>query len=211
MGQEGKRIKTIMNEPNKEVEEIKGRDISPALIAKWSKPKKTWFIMRMGDKKIFAMEEMEAWKTLTNKSNWVRHDFKIIGVSDGETYAKVIADSKKNSAGLAREMAELETEINKYRKTEDRFVFDDLLDKDDPKVIRVKEIIKDLEEKYDVLNKKYIGMTRDVATLAFEAELAVARTNKKVFPSNQDIMTPGSNPKERRKILKNMGELDDDD
>lgn len=192
---------------NENIDEIKNKDLSPAMVAKFTKPKKTWFIERIGDGKIMAMEEMEAWKTLTNKSNWVRHDFKIIGVSDGETYARVVREAKGKSQAILSEIQAIEVEANKYRKTEERFIFEELLDLKDEKVIKVKKIIADFDRQLEKLNNDYFALTRNVAQTAFEAELAVARTNKKVFPSNQDIHTPNSTEMERNKILREMGQL----
>lgn len=193
-------------EQKNEVEETKNSDLSPAMIANFTKPKKTWFIERYGDGKIFAMEENEAWRTLTNKSNWARHDFRIIGVSDGTTYAKVINESKQKSQVILKEIQDIEKEANKYRKTEEKFVFEDLLEITDPKVKKVRDIINKYDKELEKKNAEYFALTRGVAQTAFEAELAKAKRSKnKEFPSNQDIHTPGAQANERRRILREMG------
>lgn len=194
-------------EKKNEVEETKMADLSPNMIAKFTAPKETWFIERYGDKKIFAMEETEAWKTLTNKSNWVRHDFSIVGVSDGKTYAKVVSEAKGKAQKIYAEIEEIEKEANKYRKTEERFVFEDLLEPTDEKVKKVRKIINDYDKKLEKKNAEYFALTKNIAKTAFEAELAKAKKNRnKRFPSNQDIFTPGAKPMERSKILRQMGQ-----
>ena len=98
--------------------------------------------------------------------------------------------------------------MNKYRKTEEKFVFEDLLDIEDPKVIKIKGIIQGYDDKLDVLNEEYSNMTKNVAKTAFEAELRVAIDfGNKQFPGNQDIMTPGASKEERSKILNKMNGL----
>lgn len=194
-------------EQENEIEQTKNSDLSPAMVAKFTMPKKTWFVERTGDKKIFAMEEVEAWKTLTNQSTWVRHDFRIIGVSDGKTYAKVVAESQGKAKVILGEIRAIEAEANKYRKTEERFVFEDLLEITDPKVVKVKQIISQYDKKLETKNAEYFALTKGVAKTAFEAELAKAKKNKnKEFPTNQDIFTPGAKPNERNRILRQMGQ-----
>ena len=196
-----------MEKPKDEIEEVKQADLSPAMIAQFTTPKKTWFIERTGDKKVMAMEEMEAWKTLTNKSTWARHDFRIVGVSDGKTYAKIVQESQGKAREMFKVIKDIETEANKYRKTEEKFVFEDLLELTDPKVVKVKSIIAKYDKDLEKNNAEYLAITKNVAKTAFDAELAKAkRSGNREFPSNQDIFTPGSDAKTRRKILREMGE-----
>ena len=190
---------------DEKIEEVKNSDLSPAMVEKMTRPKKTWFIERTGDHFIFACEEEEAWKTLTNRSTWARHDFKIIGVSDGTTYAKIINESKGKAREIQLKISEVEKEVNKYRKTEEKFVFEDLLDITDPKVIKVREIISGYDDKLEKMNEEYSSLTKNVAKTAFEAELKVAIDGGiRQFPSNHDIITPGASDQERAKIIKQM-------
>ena len=187
---------------------MKNRDLSPAMVEKMTKPKKTWFIQRTGDGFIFACEEEEAWKTLTNRSTWARHDFKILGVSDGTTYAKFINESKGKAREIHSKIVEVEAEVNKYRKTEEKFVFEDLLDLTDPKVIKVRSIIAEYDGRLEIMNKEYSDMTKNVAESAFKAELKAAIDGgSKQFPGNHDILTPGASEQERSKILNKMNGL----
>lgn len=187
---------------------MKNRDLSPAMVEKMTKPKKTWFIQRTGDGFIFACEEEEAWKTLTNRSTWARHDFKILGVSDGTTYAKFINESKGKAREIHSKIVEVEAEVNKYRKTEEKFVFEDLLDLTDPKVLKVRSIIAEYDGRLEIMNKEYSDMTKNVAESAFKAELQAAIDGgSKQFPGNHDILTPGASEQERSKILNKMNGL----
>lgn len=188
-------------------EDLRNKDLSPTMIAKFTEPKKTWFIERTGDHFVFACEEVEAWKLLTNRSGWTRRDFKIIGVSDGTTYDKIIKEAKGKAEVILKEIKEVEAEANKYRATEQKFVFEDLLELTDEKVKKVKSIIKDYDLKLEKMNKSYFDMTRDVAITAFNAELEVAKNSgNREFPTNQDINTPGASAKERRRIVNKMGQ-----
>lgn len=203
-------------------EQFKQQDLSPAAIARATKPKKTWFVKR-GDGMIFACEEGEAWALMENRSNWMRRDFRLIGVSDGTTYAKIVKESAGKSATILQEIKLLEKDMDRYRKTEEKMVFEDLIDPEgtDPlyagdraKIKRVREIINDLDVKIEKLNDDYKNVTKSVNQTAFDAELAQARANTKAtgrieYPSNQNIITPGASPRERKRVMKAMAQDDD--
>lgn len=205
------------------IDELKQQDLSSASIARETAPKKTWFIKR-GDGMIFACQEAEAWGLFENRTNWMRRDFKMLGCSDGTTYAKIIRESTGKSAALLEEINRLESEMARYRKTEEKMVFEDLIDPNgtDPesaadraKIKRVREIISGYEEKLVQLNDDYRNITRNINQQAFDAELAIARANTKTrgrveYPTNANIVTPGASPKERRKILRAMSQDDDE-
>ncbi len=207
-----------------DIDELKAQDISSGMIARETAPKKTWFIER-GDGLIFACQETEAWGLFENRTNWMRRDFKILGVSDGTTHARVIRESAGNSKQIMEDIKRLETDLARYRKTEERMVFDDLIDPEgtDPaqevdraKIKRVRTIIAEYDEKLLKLNEDYKNITKNIVQTAFDAELAVARANQKArgrveYPTNQNIITPGASPKQRRKVLKAMAQEDDDD
>ena len=104
---------------------------------------KTWFIER-GDGKIFACEEKEAWNILKNRSNWQRSDFKIVGVSDGKKYVEAIKNASEEKRKVDTQIAEKSSELTRYLNTLDKFKFDQLLDDSDEKVIKVKNIIDNI-------------------------------------------------------------------
>lgn len=187
------------------VEDMRTSDLSPKMVAQFTEPKKTWFLERTGDHFVFACEEMEAWRILTNRSGWTRTDFKIVGVSDGKTYAKIIKESKSKSMEIKKKIAEVDAECNKYRATEERFVFTELLDITDPKVKKVRTIIAKYDKELEKLNEEYFAMSKNVAKTAFDAELKAAKRNPKEFPSNQDVVTPGAVGRQRNKIVRSMG------
>lgn len=196
-----------------QTEDLKNRDLSEASRIKSSKPKETWFIQR-GDGTIFACEEMEAWEILNNRSTWKRHDFKIIGTSSGETYQRVMAESGAKAREIENEMGRLRSEQARYRATEERMMFEDLVDPNDEdpktevereKLKKVKEIINKYDKDLDKLEDEYRKLTTEIGTAAFNAELEVAKLAPR-RPTNQAILTPGASPDERARILRAMGQ-----
>lgn len=194
-------------------EDLKNRDLSEASIAKYSKPKETWFIQR-GDGTVFACEEMEAWELLNNRSSWMRHDFKIIGTSDGQTYQRMMREGGTKAQTIEQEMGRLRGEQARYRATEERMMFNDLIDPKDTdpateadraKLKKVKEIIADYDKELDKLEVEHKMVTTELGKSAFEAELAAAKLTPR-RPTNQSILTPGASPDERARILRAMGQ-----
>lgn len=164
-----------------------------------TKPHKTWFIQR-GDGFVFAAREQEAWDLLKNRTNWMRHDFQIIGVSDGTTYHKVLREGRVKLPQLQAEADALQKEIGEYAETERQFKFKDLLDDTDERMIKVRKLKNDLLKQHQAKIEEIQAISTDLDTSAFEAELAVARGHIEM-PTNQDIITPGGN---REKIISNM-------
>lgn len=161
---------------------------------------KTWFFER-GDGKIFSTDEKEAWGILRNKSNWMRTDFKIIGVSDGQTYVKTIKSADKERQLTDSKVNEKTAELNRYLATLDKFKFEMLLEDTDEKVVKVKGIIKGIQDEITELQSKFSKGFQDIINMAFEAELAVARGHIEM-PSNFDVITP--NEADRRIIMNNL-------
>ncbi len=160
---------------------------------------KTWFIKR-GDGFIFACQEQEAWGLFHNRTEWMRHDFKILGVSDGSTYVRVMKENENAKGNLEAEVRRLSGELTRYLKTFDKFKYEDLLDDNDPKVLKAKEITDKLQKELDEKNAELNNISKTIIRRAFDAELEVARGHIE-HPSNQDIFTPNGN---REKILKNL-------
>lgn len=160
---------------------------------------KTWFIER-GDGKVFACDEQEAWNLMRNKGNWQRTDFKIIGVSDGQTYTTALKDAIKEKETIDALISQKATELTRYLNTLDKFKFDELLEDTDEKVIRVKGIIAGIQKEIDDLNAKFSKGFQDVVDKAFNAELESAR-GKIEMPTNHDVYTPNG---DRDLIMRNM-------
>lgn len=194
-------------------EEIKNRDLTPAAVARWSAPKKTWFFER-GDGTIIFAEEAEAWDIVHNRSEWKRHDFKLIGVSDGTTYQKLAKESMAAAKRLEPEIAKKKAEVKRYEVAEgDLLVGEavDMEDKADPinaaniaKVERLRKIIDRIHGEIDALEAQYKKATGDVVKRAQAAELEAARGHIE-WPSAVNIATPGASQQERQKILTLMG------
>src|SRR3954468_14551380 len=103
-----------MDDPTKiDVEQLKGRDLTPAMMARESAPKKTWFFQR-GDGLLFPCEEKEAWDICNNRSTWKRRDFKYIGVSDGTTYQKIVKGALGDAKRLEPELDKIRLELKRY-------------------------------------------------------------------------------------------------
>lgn len=164
----------------------------------YTRPEKTWFFQR-GDGMIFACNEVQANETMRNRTNWMRRDFKMLGVSDGTTYKRVKNEEKKSIVALKEELKELNINLSKYLKTLERFKFDELLDETDVKVIRANELIKELESKIEEKETILKNAAKIIEQKAFDAEFAMAKGNLEM-PSDINVMTPDK--KDREKILK---------
>lgn len=166
-----------------------------------SKPTKTWFIKR-GDGFTFACNETEAWGLFNNRTEWMRKDFQILGVSDGKTYFETIRKAKGEIVDLKERLQTLNEAKNKYTKTEDRLRFEELLDDDDEKVKKVVSLLEKTQKEINEVQDKIKTFNQDVINKAFNAELEKARGNIEM-PSNADIITPQES--QRQKILNNIG------
>ncbi len=202
----------MTDQPN-EIEQVKALDLSPAMKARESTPKKTWFFER-GDGKLIICEEREAWDIVNNRSEWKRHDFKLVGVSDGTTFQRIVKESIANAQRLEPEINKLEAELTRYEKAEDKLVVEEAVDMEgDPsdtvneanklKVLRLKKIIARLEEQLNAKQKEYREVVSDVVKRATDAEFAVAKGHIE-WPTDMHIITPDADPRQRQKILKLM-------
>lgn len=179
-------------------QELKAQDgLGPTKITK------TWFFQRGTDPNdVFACSEQEAWNQLRNRSNWQRNDIKLIGVSDGKTYVRIMAQANIERAELETKMKQFAQDITKYNKTYDKFKFEDLLADDDEKVIKLKGILDDLNTKYEQAHKELNDFNKIIVEKAFKAELEIAKGHIEM-PENFDVFTP--NATKRNKILENLG------
>lgn len=171
---------------------------------KHDRPEPLWFFER-GDGLRFAAKADEAWDLLRNTSNWQRRDFKLVGYSEGNAYFSHVKQEMSKHADFKKEVEEMERNLERYRKTEEKLIFDDLLEDDDPKVkkarARIAELDGVLEGKQEKLNK-YISQVNQEA---FEKEWKIASHCKEIpSPENNDIKTPGASPRERQKIINKM-------
>lgn len=198
-------------EPEKNsMEDVKSRDM--ASMSREAAPKKTWFFQR-GDGMVFACEEHEAWDVVNNKSEWKRRDFRLLGVSDGTTYAKMVKESIVKAKVLEPELTAMENEIMRFQKAEENLLTSEAVDMDDledpvnaaniAKVMRLRKIIEKQRSKLEEKKDTYRKLVSDVVKRATEAELEVARGNIE-WPGAVNIITPNASPQERKKILNIM-------
>ena len=139
-------------------------------------PIPVWFVER-GDGMIFACQEAEAWNLIANPSTWARRDFKFIGHSDGRTFAKIKSTGTSECARLQAEKKALEDQLERLVKTEDRLLFDELLDDEHEKVKHVRKLKENLHAKLDPIEDELKNFVKNLNQRAFDAELAVARKN----------------------------------
>jgi hypothetical protein len=172
-----------------------------AALAHAPQPVETWFIER-GDGYIFACDEAEAWGLFNNRSNWMRRDFKIIGVSDGKTYFDHIKRNRNRASELAQTVAELKQTLQKYLATEDRFRFELLLDESDERVKKAADLRQKVQDEIMAKEQELANINTIVIKEAFNLELNKARGNIRM-PSNHDVITP--NATDRSKVLNALG------
>lgn len=150
------------------------------------KPQNTWFF-RDSDGRTFATNEKEAWELVSSTSKWRRQDIKMIGMSDGTTYYKTVKQAGPRKAELKDQIVELKKVRDKYIKTHDRFLFEDLLEDDDTKVLRAKKLIADTEAKLEPIEDELESIMKNLVKTATDAELKAAEGNM-VMPRNQDVI-----------------------
>jgi hypothetical protein len=137
---------------------------------------KTWFF-ETSDGKIFPAEEKEAFELMTNKSQWRRHDLKLIGVSDGTAYNSVIDGAGDKVRETKEQMLEMKKTLKKYEAGLEKLLFEEFAEEDDPRVLRAKKLIEDTEAKLAPLQKEIEDYTVNIRQKAFDAELEQARGN----------------------------------
>lgn len=201
---------------NDDLESIKGRDLTPALVARVKAAKPTWFVRRLGDGMEFCCEEKEAWDLIYNTSTWKRRDFQFFGFSDGKTYKAHVEKAMGQASKLGPEIEKLKAEIEKYRRAEERLLIDEAVDMEgDPedaeneankkKIMRLRGITEKLDAKLEALEDQYNNHTRNIVRDATAAERKVAVANWKkngpTWPGAINIATPGVSARERNRIL----------
>lgn len=214
----------MLNQHENEVEKIKSGDMSPAMIERASKPKKTWFFER-GDGMIIAAEETEAWQICYNRSTWKRRDFKLLGTSDGTTYHRIVKESIGRAKQLEPVIEAKKEELSKYMRIEENLIMNEAVDMEgDPndvsneenkkKVLRLRSIMERIHKELDTLEEEFRTVSSGIVKKATDAELEVAKANqqkridkgKKLDWPNRDsnIITPDSDERGRNKILNLM-------
>lgn len=205
---------------------VMAEDLSPAMVERISKPKKTWFFERMGDGMILATEENEAWQICYNKSNWKRKDFRLLGTSDGTTFHRIVKESMSDARVLEPQIDQKRKELKRYMDAEENLITNEAVDMEgDPsdtvneenkkKVSRLRTIIDRIHTQLDELEEQYKTVTASVVNRATEAELEVAKKNQADrvaqgidldWPDNNlNIMTPEAQGGGRQKILGIIG------
>lgn len=210
---------------DKEVEQIRSGDMSPAMMERASRPQKTWFFERMGDGMVFPAEEREAWDVVYNRSTWKRRDFKLLGTSDGTTYNRIVKESMSRVKELEPVISAKNDELKKYMRAEEQLIMNEVVDMEgDPedkvneanknKVLRLRTIIARINEELDKLDTEMRDVSSDIVKRATEAELAVAKANQAKrladgldvdWPDYQsNVITPDTDARGRKKILNIM-------
>lgn len=211
---------------DEERQQVMSQDLTPAMMQKASAPKKTWFFKRLGDGKIIATEEREAWQICYNRSTWKRRDFQLIGTSDGTTFHRIVKQSIVDAQKLEPEINKKKAELEKFMKREEDLILDEVVDMEgDPsdeenernkqKVLRLRKIIDDLNESLDEMEERYRTLVADVVQTATDAEMEVAIKNQADriaqgldvdWPDqNLNIQTPEAKNNGRQKILGLIG------
>ena len=194
------------------IEQVRSQDLTPAMIEKESKPKKTWFFER-GDGFIFAAEEPEAWEIMYNRSTWKRRDFKMLGVSDGTTYKSIVSKGKSRAIALQNEVEAKLKEMQQYQKALNRLLIDEAVDMEDPtdpvnvanigKVKRLQTIIGRMEKELSKAEDELKNLTKNLIKEATDAEVEKARGHME-RPRRVDVITPNASSEDRQKIVSIM-------
>ena len=211
-----------LTEVEKEIQQMRDSDLSPAMMARARTPKKTWFFERMGDGMILACEHKEAWQICYNRSSWKRRDFRLLGTSDGKTFQRIVNESIAEAQRIEPQIEKKRAELQRYMQAEENLIMNEAVDmKGDPsdetneknkqKVLRFRKMMDDIHEDLDALEAEYQEKVSSVVKRATDEELKVARANQKRrladglevdWPDeNSNINTPDAQGKRRQKIV----------
>jgi hypothetical protein len=168
------------------------------------KPQKTWFFTDSTGR-IFSTNEQEAFALLTNTNRWRRQDIKMVGMSDGSTYFKTIAEAKGKGEAVAKQLEEKRETLNKYIKGHDNLLFNEFAEKDDPRVLRAQKLIKDLEEEMKPLEDEMKKLKSNIVQTAFDAELEKARGNI-VMPRDFSVIGKTDGSPRNQKFMENFAQ-----
>lgn len=142
------------------------------------KPRKTYWFKRQSDGLIWGAHEEEASEVYysSNRNRQQKADY--LGVSDGTTYFNYIKNSKGVENDIMKKIEEKQSEVEQYLITQNKFKFEDLLDDDDPKMVKLEGILDKLNEEIQALKAERNEIRLNVVSKAQEAELAVANKNE---------------------------------
>ena len=165
-------------------------------------PRTTYFFER-DDGTVFATEEEEASELLyhTAWQNRVRRA-KFIGGCDGKVYLDYIKQQKNKEGELVAQITSKTADMRKYMETQSKLKFEDLLDDNDPKLLKVEEIIKQHEEEIIKLNAERNVLRNEVINGAINEVRKTLDPNRK--PPNRAFMSDNGktlNPNERTQIF----------
>jgi hypothetical protein len=139
-------------------------------------PQKTWFFSDSSGR-IFPANEKEAFNLLTENSRWRRQDIKMVGMSDGKTYHETIKGASQKTKDLVQKIAELKETLQKYISGHDKLLFEQFVEKDDPRIVRANALIKEVEDEIAPLEVELKELRTNLVQTAFNAELEKARGN----------------------------------
>lgn len=142
---------------------------------KIEQPKKTWFF-EDGNGRIIPVEEKEADSILTVRTAG-RRNYKLIGVSDGQTFVKEIQKAKLEIAEKKKLLEEHKKNLNRYIEGHDNLLFKEFAEEDDPRLVRAKKKIEEVKAIIEPLEKEFKKTTDEILKRAETAELEVARGN----------------------------------
>jgi hypothetical protein len=167
---------------------------------------------------VFPCEENEAWDIVNNRSEWKRHDFILLGTSDGTTFNRMIKENRQKVDALSPVVDSLEAEVAQFVRMREKLMLDEIVDMDDltdpvnaanvAKIKRLDEILR--KKRVELLEKKteYKRLAGDMVKIAIDAERLVAEANLKAkgaeWPGPINIITPSASAQERERILRNM-------
>ena len=176
-----------------------------------TKIEKTWFMERENGE-IIAVGEVEAY-SLTHPTQPNAKRFKIVGTSDGKTYASMLKSAGIEKQTLQNQIRAKSTEITRFLNASDTLTMDIKVAEKTPnfdqiiltemknKLTGIQGVIVDLQTEIDKLNEGLANIQKLVVDKAFNAELEIARQHIEQ-PRKNDVYTPGGNSDEVRRFLR---------
>jgi hypothetical protein len=173
---------------------------------------KIWILERE-DGDIVQCTESEAYDILHRPDSVFK--FKVIGTAEavflegqrniaGKHYAQRMKGVENEGMAEKAILAELKSDRDRYLQTLDKFIFEELLDKEDPKVKRVNLLIDGLNEKVEKQASIVNSFASKRHSEALQEQIEIARGNVEQPSRGSNVVTPGISGDNRQKVINSM-------
>lgn len=130
---------------------------------------------------------------------------RLLGHSDGKTFYKIMDEVRDTLLVATKQYQAAQDRFIRLGEAVDKFLYEDLLEEDDPKVVAAQEKQDEAEKKMIDFKRKLELVSKGQRTKALDAELEIAKQNI-VPPPSRDVLNPKNDAriKEMEGAIKQM-------